>query len=158
MKSMLARVVLTVALVTGVDAAAPVRAVITDRIVVDPLTGLALYGFDPVGYFTEGKALRGRTDLEYSFVGATWRFRNEGNRAAFTTNPDVYMPCYGGYDPLSVARGLTIPGHPDLWVLLNSRIYLFADAASRNAFMGDPQGMVAAASAQWPKLQNALLP
>src|ERR1700693_1132084 len=90
MKIMLVRVALAAALVVGLDAAVPAQAVIIDRVVVDPHTGLALYGFDPVGYFTEGKPLMGRADLEYSFAGAIWRFRNEGNRAAFTDHPDVY--------------------------------------------------------------------
>src|SRR3954463_10776658 len=65
------------------------RAATTERIVVDPNRGLALSGFDPVAYFTDGKPLMGRGDLEMSFAGATWRFRNEGNRAAFAENPEV---------------------------------------------------------------------
>ena len=32
--------------------------------------------------------------------GAIWRFRNEGNRAAFAADPEVYMPRFGGYDPV----------------------------------------------------------
>ena len=31
--------------------------------------------------------------------GVTWRFVNEGNRAAFNADPEVYMPQFGGYDP-----------------------------------------------------------
>ena len=38
------------------------QAATTERIVVDPNRGLALSGFDPVAYFTDGKPLMGRGD------------------------------------------------------------------------------------------------
>jgi YHS domain-containing protein len=158
MKSILAVSVLATGLMIGIHAAAPAGAAITDRIVADPHTGLALYGFDPVGYFTDGGPVMGRTDLEYSFAGAIWRFRNEGNRAAFTDHPDVYMPRYGGYDSVSIGRGLAIPGHPDLWIMVESHVYLFASPASREAFAADPPGKIAAASAKWLQLKRTMLP
>jgi len=78
----------------------------TERVVIDWRTGLAISGFDPVAYFTDAKAAVGRADLEYTFAGATWRFHNVGNRAAFIAHPEVYMPRLGGYDPVRAARGL----------------------------------------------------
>ena len=83
----------------------------------DRHTGLALYGVDPVGYFTERKPIVGRAEFEYRFAGAIWRFDNEGNRAAFA-DPDVYMPRFGGYDPVGVARGVSTPGNPQLWAVV----------------------------------------
>ena len=80
----------------------------TERIVVDRHTGLALYGFDPVAYFTDAEPLAGRAEFEWSFADAVWRFRNEGNRAAFVDRPEVYMPRFGGYDILAVARGAAV--------------------------------------------------
>ena len=74
--------------------------------------GLAINGFDPVAYFTEATARQGRVDTEYRLSGATWRFRNEGNRAAFADNPEVYMPQFGGYDPVAIARGTSVAGTP----------------------------------------------
>jgi YHS domain-containing protein len=159
MKSMLARIVLAAALMAGVDDGATLAgATLTERVIVDPHSGIALYGIDPVGYFTDGRPLVGRADFEYSYSGAVWRFRNEGNRAAFTDHPDVYMPSYGGYDPVSLARGATVPGHPALWAMVQSRVYLFANAAARDAFLGDPQGTISSASAKWPQVRRTLLP
>src|SRR3954471_20921041 len=76
------------------NAPAP-RASTTERIVVDQHTGLAIYGVDPVAYFTDRKPIPGRQDFEYRYAGAAWRFVNEGNRAAFAADPHVYMPRYG---------------------------------------------------------------
>jgi YHS domain-containing protein len=71
---------------------------ITERIVVDRHTGLALGGYDPVAFYTDGKPLPGSPDFELQYGGAVWRFCNFGNRAAFAERPDVYMPQFGGYE------------------------------------------------------------
>jgi hypothetical protein len=93
-------------LALAVCGAAALHAATTERVVADPHTGLALYGFDPVAYFTEGQPAPGAADFEYRFAGVSWRFRNAGNRAAFAANPEIYTPRFGGYDPLGVARGI----------------------------------------------------
>jgi hypothetical protein len=139
-------------------ATSPAAAQTTEQIVVDRHSGLALYGFDPVAYFTDGKASRGRGDFEYPFAGAVWRFRNEGNRAAFAERPDVYMPKFGGYDPLALARGVATPGHPEVWALADGHVYLFQNPDSRTAFRTDPPTAVEAAEARWPEVSRELLP
>lgn len=131
---------------------------LTERIVVDWRSGLAIHGFDPVAYFSDKRPAVGRPDFEYAFAGAVWRFRNVGNRAAFADRPDVYSPRFGGYDPLAVARGVATPGHPLLWMIAGDRLYLFNSAESRNAFAADPDRAIAAAEAAWPKLRLELVP
>jgi hypothetical protein len=130
----------------------------TEYVVVDRHTGLALSGFDPVAYFTVGAAMPGREPFEYAFAGAVWRFRNEGNRAAFAAGPDIYMPRFGGYDPTGVARGVGVPGDPRLWLITGERLYLFHSAGARAAFSADPDQIVAAADAKWPSVQLTLSP
>jgi hypothetical protein len=129
----------------------------TERIVVDPNRGLALSGFDPVAYFTDKKPLMGRDDLELSFAGAIWRFRNEGNRAAFVRNPEVYLPAFGGYDPVGVARGVATPGHPQIWLINGERLYLFYDVEARKVFAATP-GLAAEAENKWPDVLLTISP
>jgi YHS domain-containing protein len=132
------------------------RAATPLRMVADPQSGIALYGFDPVAYFTEGQPALGAADFEYRYAGVSWRFRNEGNRAAFATNPEIYAPRFGGYDPLGVARGVAMPGHPQLWVRRDDRIYLFHREETRAAFIADPATALAAADGRWPQVANEL--
>jgi len=140
-------------------AAAPAsRAATTERIVVDPNRGLALNGFDPVAYFTDGKALTGRTDMEVTFAGAVWRFRNEGNRAAFQQDPEVYTPMFGGYDPVAVARGIATPGHPQIWLITGERLYLFYDAQARRQFSATPEASLVKAERKWPEVLLTISP
>jgi hypothetical protein len=89
----------------GIFASPAILAAPSDRIVVDAHSGLAISGFDPVAYFTDAKPKIGRPDIELRVDGAIWRFRNEGNRAAFADHPEVYSPGFGVYDPAAVARG-----------------------------------------------------
>ena len=132
------------------------RAATTERIVVDRHTGLAIYGVDPVAYFTDRKPVAGREEFEHRFAGAVWRFNNDGNRAAFVADPNVYMPRYGGYDPVGIARGVSTAGDPDLWAIYDERLYLFYTAQAREAFIADPRLVIASASARWAEVKSEL--
>ena len=122
------------------------------RVIVDWRTGLALHGMDPVAYFSDRSAVQGSAALELTFADATFRFRNEGNRAAFAAAPEVYLPRFGGYDPIAIGRGVATPGNPLVWHMFGGRLYLFHTLAARTAFVADPQRGVAAAAVKWPVL------
>jgi hypothetical protein len=148
-----------IGLLTGAAVAAPgprARAATTERVVADRFTGLAIDGMDPVAYFTEGRAVPGRADLEASVAGAVWRFRNDDNRAFFLAHPEIYGPQFGGYDPVDVARGVTLAGRPQVWLVAGQRLYLFARIESRDAFAADPAAVLREARARWPHLRDAL--
>ena len=111
--------------------------------VVNRYTGLAIEGFDPVAYFVDGQASVGLAEFEASAAGAVWRFRNEGNRASFAAHPEIYGPQFGGYDPVDVARGVTVAGNPWFWLISGQRLYLFGREDNRKAFAADPAGRCA---------------
>ncbi len=127
-----------------------------EPLVVNPNTGLALSGFDPVAYFTDGKAEFGHPEWELRRDGVVWRFRNEGDRAAFADHPEVYTPGFGGYDPVAVARGNSVPGHPLFWAVAGERLYLFYNDAARTEFLADPGGVVARATRKWPEVSRTI--
>jgi hypothetical protein len=143
------------ALCTFVSAA---RAGLTQRIVVDWHSGLAISGYDPVAYFTEGKPMAGSPELELRYGGAVWRFCNIGNRAAFAAHPDIYMPQYGGYDPVSVARDLAVAGDPDMWTIVGERLFLFYNDAQRKKFLTDSARFIALSQREWPDVMLTLDP
>jgi hypothetical protein len=130
----------------------------TEYVITDRHSGLAISGFDPVAYFVNRAPRLGKGEYEYRHAGAVWRFRNEGNRAAFAADPDIYAPAYGGYDPVDVARGTAVAGDPRLWLVTGQRLYLFYTAEHRSAFAGKPDGIIGAANKQWPAVQLTLSP
>lgn len=137
-------------------ASGALRAATTEQVVVNRYTGLAIDGFDPVAYFVDAAPKSGRGDLEFRFGGATWRFHNEGNRAAFAADPTVYAPRFGGHDPMGVARGVATPGHPELWMVAEQRLYLFHSAEARAVFAADPISAIEAAERHWPDVRGTL--
>ena len=147
---------LALAVLGGFLAPAAIWAAPNDRIVVDAHTGLAISGFDPVAYFTEAKPKFGRPDLELRLDAAVWRFQNEGNRAAFAEHPEVYTPRFGGYDPVAITRGQSVPGHPLFWAVTGERLYLFYSAAARAAFLADPGRIVETAERKWPEVARTI--
>jgi hypothetical protein len=132
------------------------RAATTERVVVNRFTGLAIEGFDPVAYFTDARAELGLADFEASEAGAVWRFRNEGDRASFVAHPDIYGPQYGGYDPIDLARGVTVAGNPRFWLISGQRLYLFGREQTRDSFAADPSRVLRSANLRWPELEQTL--
>lgn len=128
----------------------------TERVVVDRYTGLAIGGIDPVSYFTDSLAVRGSADFEAVSNGAIWRFAKESNRAFFLANPDVYEPRFGGYDPVGVASGKTVAGVAQIWMIHGDRLYLFGREDSRDAFAADPARYLREADQRWTKLSGTL--
>jgi len=147
------------AVLIGLTAVPPASvAATTERIVADWHTGLAIGGYDPVAFFTDGKSLPGSADFEFRYGGAVWRFCNVGNRDAFAAQPDVYMPQFGGYDPLGVGRGVAVAGNPNVWLIAGQRLFLFYDRARLEKFAADPDRLGAEAERKWPDVMGGLSP
>lgn len=132
------------------------RARAVQNVVVDQHTGLAISGFDPVAYFTDAAPKFGQAKYEFWYDGAVWRFCNEGNRAEFAEHPDIYMPRFGGFDPVGIARGVSVAGHPEIWLVAGQRLYLFYNDAARTAFAAQPERFVEAAERKWPAVQRTI--
>jgi hypothetical protein len=152
----LIQLLLGIALGGGIVTPPALWAATDNQLAVNPGTGLAISGFDPVAYFTEGKAIFGRPEVELNLDGAIWRFSNEGNRGAFAVHPEVYAPRFGGYDPVSIGRGRSVAGHPLIWVVVGQRLYLFYSEKNRADFLADAGRIIDTAERKWPALANSL--
>lgn len=146
----------SLALLGAVFAGPAQAAAISERYIHDLYTGLALNGYDPVAYFVDGRARKGREIFEVVWDGAYWRFDNPGNAAAFMAAPKVFAPAYGGYNAVAVAEGRAQPGDPELFVLHKGRVYLFASAEDQARFRERPDDIVTLADARWPALLNLM--
>lgn len=122
----------------------------------DPMTGLAIGGYDPLAYYTRGEARTGNGDFELSWGGAVWRFDNSGNMEAFRRHPQVYAPRFAGYDPYVIASGKTTRGQPSIWVRDGDSILLFHSAANRHLWLQDRDALLELAELKWPELADTL--
>jgi hypothetical protein len=139
------------------DIAGVVEVGLTERIVVDRVSGIAISGFDPVAYFVAGKPVEGAADHEIIWQGAAWRFANLGNLEAFRADPTVYAPQFGGYDAVAIGSRVAMAGDPRLFAIIGDRLFLFRDRQSREAFITHPAS-IATSDAAWPDVAKTLIP
>jgi hypothetical protein len=144
--------------IVAILAALPAPAAPGSRVVSDSITGLAISGFDPVAYFTDRKPELGEGGHELVYRRTVWRFRNEGNRAAFARDPEVYAPRFGGHDPVALARGVAVAGHPLIWLIAGNRLYLFSKPEHRRLFVDDIEHALGVAVHRWPEVERTLVP
>lgn len=85
---------------------------------------VVLQGHDPVAYFTEGRPMKGSSQLSYDWDGARYYFANARNRDLFAANPDRYAPQFGGYCTGSMARGVRAEGHAEAWAIVDGKLYV----------------------------------
>jgi YHS domain-containing protein len=145
---------LLVGLLIGLGAAVPAAAggIINSSF----LSGVAIDGYDPVAYFTEGKPVEGSSDFEYEWMGATWRFASAAHRDQFAAGPEKYAPQYGGYCAYAVSQGATADIDPDAWHIENAKLYLNLNKKVQSIWLQDIPGYIGKADANWPKIRDQL--
>jgi YHS domain-containing protein len=135
---------------------APLAQSVVSYITVDPLTGIAIGGHDPVSYFTESAPLRGLPEFEYEWMGAPWQFASAANLEVFKRNPEIYAPQYGGHGAMGMARGFVSDSDPRIYTLFKQRLFLFYSASNREAFLLSPDAAARQGAANWPALSKNL--
>ena len=123
-----------------------------------PETHFALQGYDPVAYFTAGKAMRGDPQFEYVWEGTVYRFASARDLALFRFGPERYLPQYGSLCAASLAAGRKSPGDPKNWLIHDGRLYLFGSATAEARMARDPAAMKARADAIWARIAQPSAP
>ena len=113
-------------------------------------SSLAVSGYDPVAYFVEGRPVEGRKAFEFEWNGATWRFANADNRAAFAADPEKFAPQCGGYCAWAVSQGTTASTEPEVWRIVDGKLYLNYSKSVQSTWVRDIPGNIAKADKNWP--------
>jgi YHS domain-containing protein len=116
---------------------------------------VAISGYDPVAYFTQSKALKGRKELSASHRGVTYHFASEQNRNTFASSPEKFIPTYGGWCATAMAKGEKVEIDPTNFKVTNGRLFLFFRAFYANAIKDwnkDEPGQTVKADANWKKI------
>jgi len=126
------------------------------RVLTDSTSGLALFGYDPVAYFTDGQAMRGQHQYEWVWKGVSWTFASKANREVFRQDPEVYAPQFGGHGALAMARGYVSGANPRIWAIYKDRLYLFYSYTSRVAWVEELDKHVERGDAAWVEIEPSL--
>lgn len=117
---------------------------------------LAIRGYDPVAYFTDGKPVKGDPAHAVEWNQATWLFASAANRDAFAADPERFAPAYGGYCAWAVSEGYTAPTDPAAWSIVGDRLYLNYSTDIQSRWSMDASRRIEAADANWPELEAGL--
>lgn len=117
-------------------------------------TGLAMQGYDPVAYFTEGQATKGNYKITALHNEALYRFASEENKEAFEANPEAYLPAYGGYCAFGAAMGFKFDGDPTYWRIVDNKLYLNLSKDIQQRWEGDIPGFIEKASVNWETIAD----
>jgi hypothetical protein len=134
----------------GLTADGPVKPVNTDS------AGLALHGYDAVAYFTERKPVKGAASFEHEWNGATWRFASAANRDRFAQAPETFAPQFGGYCAWAVSRNYTADTDPEVFDIVNGKLYLNYSSLVQLRWKVDRTGNIRKAGQNWPNLTRPL--
>jgi hypothetical protein len=115
---------------------------------------LALSGYDPVAYFTDGRAMKGSPEFSTGFDDAVYWFDSAKHRDIFAADPDHYAPQYGGYCAITVARGAIAEPDPEAWTISEGRLYVFVSKQGIALFQQQTSSIVDKAAENWPRLHN----
>ena len=114
--------------------------------------GVAIEGYDPVAYFTDGKPVEGKKEFQTTWNGATWRFASAEHRDLFAKDPAHYAPQYGGYCAWAVAQNDTAGIDPKAWTIVDGRLYLNYSLDIQKKWAADTAGNIKKGDANWPHL------
>jgi YHS domain-containing protein len=115
-------------------------------------TGSAVKGYDPVAYFTDNKAIEGKSDFQSQLNGATYYFVSKEHKDLFDANPEKYLPQFGGYCAYGVSINKTVNIDPTAFQIIDGKLYLQYSKDILNKFNQDPSGNLQKAQANWPNL------
>jgi hypothetical protein len=115
--------------------------------------GLAIEGYDPVAYFTQNKAVKGKPEFFAKAEGVVYRFSTAANKDLFIKNYKAYEPQYGGWCAYAMgANGEKVEVDPETFKILNGKLYLFYHSWSNNTlnkWNKDENNLKAKADLNW---------
>ena len=91
-----------------------------------------------MSYFTPGKPMPGSADITYDWDGARWQFADAAHRELFERDPDAYAPQYGGYCALGMTTGNRGEINPEVWAIVDGKLYLNYDKAEPGRVAAEP--------------------
>jgi YHS domain-containing protein len=116
---------------------------------------LALKGYDPVAYFTEGRPMLGKKEFEYIWDEARYYFASDYHMSMFRSDPDRYTPQFAGSCAMGMSKGVKVEANPENWLISDGRLFVFYPADGPTRFQSDTQATAAAADRNWQLLKDA---
>lgn len=118
----------------------------------------AIQGYDPVAYFTQKKAVKGKATIATTYEGVIYNFASQTDKDLFLKNPSNYEPQYGGWCSYAMgASGEKVEVDPETFKITDGKLNLFYNAFFNNTLKSwnkDEVNLKKKADANWKKIIN----
>lgn len=119
---------------------------------------VAIQGYDPVAYFVQKKAVKGKSTLASTHDGVVYYFSSQANKDLFLKNPSSYEPQYGGWCAFAMGDyGEKVEINPETFKIIDGKLYLFYNAFFNNTLKSwnkDETNLKKKADTNWKKIYN----
>ncbi|MBK8944713.1 MAG: YHS domain protein [Ignavibacteriae bacterium] len=112
---------------------------------------IVLNGYDVIKYINEKKIQKGLSFYSLKWDEFNWLFSTSGNKKLFKSNPQKYIPQFGGYCGYLVTKNIAYPCDPKIFHVYKGKLYLFSSESKKEAFISDIDNQIAKASLNWNK-------
>lgn len=117
---------------------------------------VAIQGYDPVGYFKQNKAVKGKAALATTYEGVTYYFSSPANKDSFAKNPAGFEPQYGGWCAYAMGSSAEkVEINPETFKIVDGKLYLFYNAFFNNTLKSwnkDETNLKVKADGNWKKI------
>jgi len=119
------------------------------------------FGYDVVAYWIleDGQpAVLGNQLITSEYQGYKFHFASEFNREIFESDPEKYLPAWGGYCAYGVSVEIaqqselfSVKSDPNQWVILDDRLFLFRGEEAKHLFVADKDTLIPAGDSLWSR-------
>jgi YHS domain-containing protein len=113
---------------------------------------VAIKGYDPVAYFTDGKPVRGLPEIDYEWDAHRYHFATAQHRDLFKADPARYAPQFGNFCAMALSKGEFVIADPENWQINDGKLYVFGKPAGPELFRKDLAANIDKANGNRPLL------
>ena len=115
--------------------------------------GYMAEGYDVVAYF-DGKAEKGDKIFSTAFDDVKFKFINKVNLDRFKSNPEAFIPQYGGWCAYAMAvQNKKVSVNPETYEVRDNKLYLFYNGIMGNSLENwlneGPDELIPKADSNW---------
>ncbi len=114
----------------------------------------AIGGYDPVAYFTQGKAVKGNKKFKHTWKNNNWYFSSADHLQKFQQSPTDYAPQYGGFCAFAAANDKLVKVDPKAWTIVEGKLYLNYSKNVRKKWQKNTSEFITDANEYWPGLSK----
>jgi hypothetical protein len=115
---------------------------------------LAIKGYDPVAYFTDGTPTRGHPDIGYEWDDHRYQFATLEHRELFKADPTRFAPQFANFCAMSLSQGEIVVADPENWLISDGKLFLFGKREGPALFQANLAGNVVQANQNGSLIQQ----